>query len=238
MVLPKLKRHLNAKNTLSNHNSIHGHRNLNYIERSAIARHRNFKGEVRAICRFWVFDGNGLLGHRLIDSRWFEKNPPTESGWKRRSKKTRTYRYFARKWSWCNMCFQVRAISSRLWFTYIFVFDSGSLSIAGGWRKCGTLLIFLSDCSTRVRLAAPGKTRSPSKRICRGTLLQKTRNWPTCKPVHVHERSRERRRSFDPASLCRQLDSVGVLLRKQEVLMLTFMVNLVALSPSHKEAHS
>ena len=32
-------------------------------------------------------DGNGLLGHRLIDSRWFEKNPPTESGWKRRSKK-------------------------------------------------------------------------------------------------------------------------------------------------------
>ena len=45
------------------------------------------KGQVRAICRFWVFDGNGLLGHRRIDSRWFEKNPPTESGWKRRSKK-------------------------------------------------------------------------------------------------------------------------------------------------------
>ena len=55
------------------------------------------------ICRSWVFDGNGLLGHRLIDSRWFEKNPPTESGWKRRSKKTPTYRYFARKWSWRNM---------------------------------------------------------------------------------------------------------------------------------------
>ena len=100
------------------------------------------KGEVRAICRFWVFDGNGLLGHRLFDSRWFEKNSPTESGWKRRSKKTPTYRYFARKCSWRNMCFQVRAISSRLWFTYIFAFDSGSLSIAGGWRKCGTLLIF------------------------------------------------------------------------------------------------
>ena len=101
-----------------------------------------FKGEVWAICRFWVFDGNRLLGHRRIDSRWFEKNPPMESGWKQRSKKTPTYRYFARKCSWRNMCFQVRAISSRLWFTYIFAFDSGSLSIGGGWRKCGTLLIF------------------------------------------------------------------------------------------------
>ena len=26
------------------------------------------------------FDENGLLGHRLIDSRWFEKNPRTEIG--------------------------------------------------------------------------------------------------------------------------------------------------------------
>ena len=46
--------------------------------------------EVRAIGRFWVFDGNGLLGHQLVDSRWFEKNPPTESGWKRRSKNRRS----------------------------------------------------------------------------------------------------------------------------------------------------
>ena len=28
------------------------------------------------------FAENGLLGQWLIDSRWFEKNPPTESGWK------------------------------------------------------------------------------------------------------------------------------------------------------------
>ena len=42
MVLPKLKRHLIAKNTSSDHDSIHGHRNLNYTERSPIARHRNF----------------------------------------------------------------------------------------------------------------------------------------------------------------------------------------------------
>ena len=33
--------------------------------------------------------------------------------------KTPTYRYFTRKCSWRNMCFQVRAISSRLWLTYI-----------------------------------------------------------------------------------------------------------------------
>ena len=76
-----------------------------------LQRSETFIGEVQAICRFWVFDGNGLLGHRLVDSRWFEKNPPTESGWKRRSKKkTTTYWYFARKCSWRNMCFQVRAI--------------------------------------------------------------------------------------------------------------------------------
>ena len=55
-----------------------------------------------------------------------------------------------------------------------FAFDPGSLSIAGGWRKCGTLLIFLSKCSAGVPLAAPGIT-SPSKRICRSTLSQ---NWP------------------------------------------------------------
>ena len=30
-----------------------------------------------------------------------------------------------------------------IWFTYIFAFDSGSLSISGGWRNCGALLIFL-----------------------------------------------------------------------------------------------
>ena len=55
MVLKKLKRHLNAKNTLSDHDSIHGHRNLNYTERSAIARHRNFNAP--KICKITV------LGH-------------------------------------------------------------------------------------------------------------------------------------------------------------------------------
>ena len=113
--------------------------------------------------------------------------------------KTPTYRYFARKCSWRSMCFQVRAISSRVWFTYIFAFDSG-LFVDRWWLKeVWYAPDFLSNCCTRVPLAAQRITRSPSKRICRGTLSQKTRNWPTCQPVHVHERSRKRRRSFDPA---------------------------------------
>ena len=52
MVLSKLKRHLNAKNTLREHGSIHRHRNLNYTERSAIARHRNFNAP--KICKITV----------------------------------------------------------------------------------------------------------------------------------------------------------------------------------------
>ena len=54
------------------------------------------------------------------------------------------------------------------------------------WALCRSLVVegsvvrpwFLSNCSTRVPLALPGKTRSPSKRICPGTLSKKTRNWP------------------------------------------------------------
>ena len=105
---------------------------------------------------------------------------------------------------------------------------------------------FLSNCSTCVPVTAPGITRSPSKRTCRGTLSQKTRNWPTCEPVHVpwctwtQPGEVEELRS---GLLCRQLDSVGVLLRKQDVLMLTFMVNFVALSPhsqrsTYRDAHA
>ena len=116
-------------------------------------------------------------------------------------KKTPTYRNFARKCSWRIMCFQFAPSRHALWFTYIFAFDSRSLSIAAGWRKCGTLLVFLSTCSTHVTLAAPGITRRTSKRICRFTLSQKTRNWPTCKLVDVHEPSHERQSSFDPATL-------------------------------------
>ena len=61
MALPKLKRHLNAKNTLSDR-SIHGHRKLNYTERSAIARHRNFNAP--KICKITV--GYICAMHNLI----------------------------------------------------------------------------------------------------------------------------------------------------------------------------
>ena len=54
MVSSKLKRHLNAKNTFSGHDSIHGHRNLNYTERSTIARHRNFNAP--KICKITVLE--------------------------------------------------------------------------------------------------------------------------------------------------------------------------------------
>ena len=43
---------------------------------------------------------------------------------------------------------------------------------------------FLSNCSTRVTQAVPGITGSPSKRICRGTLSQKTRNWSIWQAAH------------------------------------------------------
>ena len=59
---------------------------ISFVEVSCLKGGSCLKGEVRAVCRFWVFGGNGLFGHRLIDSCWFEKNPPTESIWKRRSK--------------------------------------------------------------------------------------------------------------------------------------------------------
>ena len=43
LVYWKFKRHLNEKNTFSDHDSIHGHRNLNETELFVIARCRNFK---------------------------------------------------------------------------------------------------------------------------------------------------------------------------------------------------
>ena len=64
MVLPNLKRHLKEKNTLSDHDSIHGHRNLNETERSVIAHYRNFNAP--KICKITVVKRSGLVtGMRL-----------------------------------------------------------------------------------------------------------------------------------------------------------------------------
>ena len=97
-----------------------------------------------SILSFWRRWALGALTNRF-PLVW--ENPPTESGWKRRSKKPPTSGISRGNARDAIKKFQVRAISSRLRFTYIFAFDSGSLSIAGGWSKCGTLLIF---CQTGV----------------------------------------------------------------------------------------
>ena len=57
VVLPKLKRHLNAKNTLNDHDSIRGHRNFIETERSAIACYRNFNSP--KICKITVLPKSG-----------------------------------------------------------------------------------------------------------------------------------------------------------------------------------
>ena len=84
------------------------------------------KGEVWVICRFWVFDGNGLLGHQLIDSRWFEKNPPTESGWKLSSKIVEVPEFRE-----VMSAFIFAPIFTPLIYIDFFAFDSDALSIAG-----------------------------------------------------------------------------------------------------------
>ena len=121
-----------------------------------------------------------LLRHRVIDSRWLEKNPPTESSWKRRSKKKLRVPVFVRKSSWCNMCFQVRGMSSRHLIFIQFCVWLG-LFVECWWLKVVWYApdFFLSNCWVLVcPIAALGITKSPSKIICRGTLSHKTRNWP------------------------------------------------------------
>ena len=49
MVIPKLKRYQNEKNTLSDHGSIHKHRNFNETERPAIARFRKFNAPEKIV---------------------------------------------------------------------------------------------------------------------------------------------------------------------------------------------
>ena len=71
---------------------------------------------------------------------------------------------------------------------------------------------FLSHCSTPVPHAAPGITRSSSKRNCRATLSQKTRNLPTCngQPVHVHAWTQPRETlELQPDLLCPRPSHAG-----------------------------
>ena len=78
------------------------------------------KGEVRAICPFWVFDRNRLLARQLIDSCWFDKNPRTEGGWKQRLKKCRSTD-ISREMDRDVMCSLFFAPSLHaIWLTYTF----------------------------------------------------------------------------------------------------------------------
>ena len=137
--------------------------------------------EKSRLCWFCIFDGNGLLAHQLIDSRWFEKllqQKVVENGV--RKKKDLPAHW---KRSWRNMRSLFRAINLFTSFDlHTLCVWLGSLSIAGGWGKCGALLILCHfwSCCTRVTLAAPRITRSRSERTCHGTPSEKTRNWPTC----------------------------------------------------------
>ena len=60
-----------AKNTLSDHDSIHGHRNLNEIERSMIAHHRNFNAKKSKITA-----PNFLFGLTIEVSQVWKSPPP------------------------------------------------------------------------------------------------------------------------------------------------------------------
>ena len=66
-----------------------------------------------------------------------------------------------------------------IWFAYIFFCVWLGLFVDCWWLKeVRYAPDFLSKCSTRVLFAVQGIPRSPSKRICRGTLSQKTRKYP------------------------------------------------------------
>ena len=75
MVLPKLKRHLNAKNTLSDPDSINGHRNLSETERPMIAQYRNLNAQ--KICKLTVLTACGMdvvkWESSVIDLRIWDK---------------------------------------------------------------------------------------------------------------------------------------------------------------------
>ena len=150
------------------------------------------KREVRAICRFWVFDGNGLLGHQLIDSRWFEKNPPTESGWKRRSKNRRSTGISRGN---------DRDVMSALDFALIFAplihihFCVWLGRFVDRWwnEVWYAVDFFLSNHCTFVTLAARKWKRRLEWTNSPWHASQKTWCWPTC------EKPRARTASYGPA---------------------------------------
>ena len=198
-----------------------------------------FEGEVRVNC-LWVFWQKWALGVPTNRFPLVWENFSNGKWLKMASEKSVHVPVFRAEMLVTLYALQVRAIdiSSRHKLISIhFAFDPGSLSITGGWRKCGMLLIFCQTVVLVCPLILQEEQKARVKELAVARFHKKTPNWPTCngKPVHVHECSRETRWSFDSAYHCRQLDrgSVWVLLPKQDILMLKFMaiLNLVVLFP-------
>ena len=84
MVLPKLKRHLNAKNTLSEHDNISRHRNLNETERSVIVQYRNLNAP--KICKITAL-------HVQCGKATNRSRTPSIHHWVTRWAKTTAHRY-------------------------------------------------------------------------------------------------------------------------------------------------
>ena len=111
-----------------------------------------------------------------------EKNP-MESGWIRRLKK-RPRTGISRGNAHDELCDSKFAPSRHaLWFTYISCVWLRLFVDHWLLKEVWYAPAFLSNCSTRMPNAAPGITKSPRKRICRGTLSQKPRNWPIWQAV-------------------------------------------------------
>ena len=116
----------------------------------------------------------GSLGHQLIHSRWFEKIFPTESGWKRRSKNHRSTGVSRGNDRDVMSAFVFAPIFTPLIYIH-FCVALDAWPIAGGWRKCDTLLIFLSNSFTVVIAAARKENKRPKWKNLPWYASQKTR---------------------------------------------------------------
>ena len=133
------------------------------------------------LCRVVVVGyENRLLGHRLIDSRLFEKilqRKLVENG-TRKNAHVPVFR--AEMLVTQYVLSSSRHLVTPLIYIY-FAFDSGSLSIAGGWRKRGTLLIF---CQTVV-LVCPLLLQELQEARVKGFSVARFRKLSDSKFIHL-----------------------------------------------------
>ena len=121
-------------------------------------------------------------GFTVIDPCWFEKTlqrKVVESSVQKR--RSTGFFFFARKWSWRNEISLVALSLHPLWLRKKSLFDSDTLSLAGGWRKCGALLIFV--CQNNVELwpsSVEKRTIPRVKEIVGRRIANGTRYLPIC----------------------------------------------------------